>query len=369
MAKVGAPLMIIETDSDASVEPAEGSDAKATEAAPAAATTTAEAAVDDGAEEAAHGRSLATPAVRRIAQENKVNLSHVKGTGKDGRVMKEDILEYVNNKGKTGAPKAQVKVAAPAAPEPVKEAEKPVAPVTFPPRTAADVTIPVRGMTRLMIQSMKASLTVPHFGYCDEYCFDELHATREALKAVAKEKGIRLSYMPFIIKATSMSLKNYPILNSSLSADQTEIYQYGSHNIGIAMDTGRGLLVPVIKDVQEKSIMDIALDLLKLQELGSINKLTEKELKGATFSLSNIGAIGGTYAKPVIVPPQVAIGAIGKIQTLPRYDAHMNVKPTKLVQFSWSADHRVIDGATMARFSNQLRDHLEKPTSMLFELK
>merc|ERR1711863_174222 len=126
-------------------------------------------------------------------------------------------------------------------------------------------------------------------------------------------------------------------------------------NIGIAMDTPQGLLVPSIKKVHQMSVVEIAEELNRLQDLGLRGKLGETDLKEGTFSLSNIGSIGGTYAKPVIMPPQVAIGALGKIQKLPRFDAHDNVVKAHIMVGSWSADHRVIEGAQMARFSNRLK--------------
>ena len=141
------------------------------------------------------------------------------------------------------------------------------------------------------------------------------------------------------------------------------------HNIGVAMDTPQGLLVPNIKKIQQLTVFDIAEELNRLQDLGLRGKLGEADLKEGTFSLSNIGSIGGTYAKPVIMPPQVAIGALGKIQKLPRFDANDNVVKAHIMNVSWSADHRVIDGATMARFSNMMKTYIEKPSSMIFDLR
>lgn len=141
------------------------------------------------------------------------------------------------------------------------------------------------------------------------------------------------------------------------------------HNIGFATDTPHGLLVPNIKDCQARSVLEIAAELNRLHAAGLQNKLKPDELSGGTFSLSNIGAIGGTYASPVILPPQVSIGALGKIQKLPRFDANDNVVPVHIMCISWSADHRVIEGAQMARFSNKLKYYLENPASMLLHLK
>jgi 2-oxoisovalerate dehydrogenase E2 component (dihydrolipoyl transacylase) len=158
---------------------------------------------------------------------------------------------------------------------------------------------------------------------------------------------------------------------------------HANHNIGIAMDTPKGLVVPVIKQVQLKSIMEIARELLDLQDAAMAGTLTEAQMSGGTFSLSNIGSIGGTYAVPVIVVPQVAIGAFGRQIVVPRYvdkdgntastdaiyNGTANIKPCTLMNVSWSADHRVIDGATVARFSNTWKRYLENPSLMLAHSK
>lgn len=137
----------------------------------------------------------------------------------------------------------------------------------------------------------------------------------------------------------------------------------------MAMDTPMGLMVPNIKGVQQLSVFDIQVELSRLHSLGLAGKLSTKDLSGGTFSLSNIGSIGGTYAKPVILAPEVAIGALGKIYTVPRYSPSGNLQPTHVMNVSWSADHRCIDGATMARFSNIWKGYLESPASMLLDMK
>ncbi|MBW03625.1 Lipoamide acyltransferase component of branched-chain alpha-keto acid dehydrogenase complex, mitochondrial, partial [Eschrichtius robustus] len=139
-----------------------------------------------------------------------------------------------------------------------------------------------------MVKTMSAALNIPHFGYCDEVDLTELVKLREELKPIAFARGIKLSFMPFFLKA--------------------------SHNIGIAMDTEQGLIVPNVKNIQIRSIFEIATELNRLQKLGSAGQLSTTDLTGGTFTLSNIGSIGGTYARPVILPPEVAIGAVGTIK-------------------------------------------------------
>ncbi|KAH7970820.1 hypothetical protein HPB49_015818 [Dermacentor silvarum] len=299
---------------------------------------------------------LTTPAVRRIAMENNIRLSDVTGTGKDGRILKEDVLRYIELK-QAPRPSAPAKASTPAAalkqaaPTPAKAPvhQKPVTVKTL--QAVADRVEQVKGIRKAMAKTMAQSLAIPHFGYCDEINVTRLVELRPILKPLADQMGVRLSYMPFFMK--------------------------GCHNVGIAMDTPNGLVVPVVKNVESKNIMEIAADLNRLQNLGVAGQLQQDDLTGATITLSNIGAasldfpclVGGTYAKPVIARPMVCIGAIGTIQKLPRFDADDNVIKAHIMQVSWSADHRVIDGATMSRFSNLWKMYLETPAMMLVHLK
>lgn len=243
--------------------------AAATPACPAASTTPA----------AVSQKVLTTPSVRKIAKENKLDLSQVRGTGPKGRILKEDVLRFLKGE---SAPVA-AKAASPAAPSaPVS------APVTV--TAAADTVIPIRGVQRLMVKSMNAANAVQHLTLGEEVCFDKLRSLRAQLKPLLhKQHGVKLSYLPLVIKATSLALSQYPQLNASVNAEVTQIVQHASHNIGVAMDTPRGLLVPVIKNVQDKSIAQIAKELNELQEAATKGTITEAQLSGGTFSLSNIG--------------------------------------------------------------------------------
>jgi len=175
----------------------------------------------------------------------------------------------------------------------------------------------------------------------------------------------KFTLMPILLKATSLALSEFPLLNSSISSDGKSYTMHGAHNIGLAMDTPNGLLVPNVKDVRSKSLLEIAAELQRLQADASAGKLGVNDLKGGTFSLSNIGNLGGTYTGPVINLPEVAIAGLGKTRPSPRYDAAGNLVKTSIMQVSWSADHRIIDGATMARFSNAWIGYLESPATML----
>lgn len=301
-------------------------------------------------------KALASPAVRSLAKKNNIDITSVQGSGPDGRVLKEDILNMVRG----------------SAPSKPARSQQPSTPLPVPPSTTIsteDRTEPIKGIRKVMLVNMAEANKIPHFGYDDEYDLSNLVAVRKDLKYEAKKHDIKLSYLPFILKAVSMSLHQYPILNSSISENMENIIYKSSHNIGIAVDSPHGLLLPCIKDVQNKSILEVAHEVIRLQNAGLENKLHPNDLSGGTFSISNIGSIGGTYAHPVIFPPQVAIGAIGKIQILPRFDHEDNIKKAHIMCVSWSADHRIIEGATMARFSNNIKFLLENPSRMIFYLK
>lgn len=280
------------------------------------------------------GKVLATPAVRRIALENKINLKDVTSTGRDGRVLKEDILAHI---------KCRVE------------------------NSDSDETnlsgniAPVKAYAKHMWKTMTKSLAIPHFTYSDDCEVTKLIRCREEVKDALKKEGISLTYMPFFVKAASEALKQFPHLNGWLDEESESVKMVEHHNISIAMDTPQGLVVPNIKNVQNLSIVDIAKELNRLQELGKKSSIPLNDISAGTFCLSNIGTIGGTYMKPVVLSPQVVIGAVGKIQKLPRFDEGNSVIAVNLLSVSWSADHRVVDGVTMAKFSNQWKHYVENP--------
>ena len=305
---------------------------------------------------------LATPAVRKLGMEHNIDLSSIVGTGPKGRVLKADILKII--KAKEG-PSVHV----PSVGRDVEQVQQNISASQL--ATAGeDSIVPIRGYNRLMVKSMTESLQVPQMCYSDEVNMNALKVCREELKPLAATQGVKLSYLPFLIKAASLAITEYPLLNSSINVDDFTLTYHASHNIGVAMDSPRGLVVPVIKNVQSLSILDIARELTRLQEAAKEGNLSEDDITGVTFSLSNIGAIGGTYMSPIVAPPQVAIGAVGKIQRLPRFVGDSDeVEGGYIMQISWGGDHRVVDGATMARFSNQWKAYLESPMTMTFAMK
>lgn len=310
-----------------------------------------------------NGKAVASPAVRRLARELSIDLTQVPGTGAKGRVFKEDVQNFA-----TG-------VKAPVAGSAVKESLKDAA-KTATPATATTVATggrrveSIKGIKAAMARQMAESVaTIPHFTYCEEIDLTELIALRLSLKDNLAKQGVKLTMMPFFMKAMSLALNEFPILNTQVNADCSELTYFDDHNIGIAVDSKVGLLVPNIKGCQGKSIVEIAKDLTRLTDLAREGRVSPADLKGGTITISNIGAIGGTVATPIINKPEVAIVALGKVQQLPRFDDKGHVVARSIMQISWSGDHRVIDGGTIARFTNLWKKYLEEPSAMLVAMR
>jgi 2-oxoisovalerate dehydrogenase E2 component (dihydrolipoyl transacylase) len=286
------------------------------------------------------GKALASPAVRRLARELEIDLSQVAGSGDKGRVLKDDLT---------------------ASASPTLE------PVVITPKTTGGKRVePIRGIQAAMAKHMMHSVfTVPHFSVSEEIEMDKLIDARSQLKASFEKEGVKLSFMPFFIKAMSLALEQFPIINSQINSDCSEVTYFDDHNIGLAVDSKIGLVVPNIKGVQNLSLLEVAKKSNELVDLARQGRLSSTDLKGGTISISNIGVLGGTVATPVINAPESAIVALGKIQRLPRFDENDAVKAVNIMHVSWSGDHRIIDGATMIRFNNLWKSYLENPITML----
>ncbi len=295
------------------------------------------------------GKVLAGPAVRRLGREYQLDLAQVPGSGKDGRILKEDVEQYRER-------------LATQTPEPRTSATTPEA--------GGEIRIePIRGIKAAMAKRMLESVSgIPHFTYGEEVEMSALLQLRAQLKPRAEQQGVRLTLMPFIMKAMAMAVQQYPGINSRVNDDCTEQHYVSSCNIGMAVDSRIGLLVPNVKGVERLSILEVAREVQRLTDAARAGKLKQEDLQDGTISISNIGALGGTYMVPVINRPEVAIVALGKTQTLPRFDASGQVVASQIMNVSWSGDHRVLDGATMARFCNLWKAYLEDPASMLLEL-
>lgn len=356
LAKVHAPLFAIEVEQVTSAPAATTNTDTVANAAPAAQIVSAE--------PARQGKALASPAVRRMARSLDIDLSQVPGTGKHGRVYKEDITRFQQGASNVPAPSTtQVKEA-----QATQASQTQVLTSTVTQR--ADTVEPIRGVKAVMARMMVESVSsIPHFTYCEEFDLTDLVALRESMKVKYSSDEVKLTMMPFFMKSMSLALSQFPVMNSQVNADCTELTYKARHNIGMAVDSKVGLLVPNIKDVQDKSILEVAAEITRLTLAARSGRVAPADLKDGTISISNIGALGGTVATPIINKPEVAIVALGKLQTLPRFNAKGEVEARQIMQVSWSGDHRVIDGGTIARFCNLWKQYLEQPQEMLLAMR
>lgn len=297
---------------------------------------------------------LTTPAVRKMAREHQLDLGTIAGTGKQGRVLKEDVLSFLA--GDNAAQDSRQTLTPTASANP-----------TLIPGVVADDRVEViRGVRKIMAERMAESVaTIPHFTFVEELDVTELMLLHRNLNEQHGSDELKITLMPLFIKALSMALKQFPLVNSRANHDFTELTYLANHNIGMAVDGASGLLVPNIKAVEQRSIIDIATQVMSLTAAARSGKINPADLKGGSITISNIGAIGGTVATPIINKPEVAIVALGKIQRLPRFDDQGNVVARNIMTISWSGDHRVIDGGTIARFNNCWKGYLEQPATML----
>ncbi|KAK6529214.1 hypothetical protein TWF281_008397 [Arthrobotrys megalospora] len=309
-------------------------------------------------------RTLATPAVRRIIKERGLDITKINGTGKDGRVLKEDVERYVEEPTESSTSTSTSTSTSSARPR------------TALPESLEEQTVSLTPVQSTMFKTMTRSLSIPHFLYADEAAIDRLVALRHTInKNLAQSGGQslkKISYMPFFLKAVSVALEEYPLINCRVDLSdeaKPKLVMRPQHNIGVAMDTPTGLLVPNIKNVQQLSILEIASELARLQAAGSAGKLSSADLKGGTITLSNIGNVGGTYVAPVIVTNEVAIMGIGRTKVVPAFDEEGTVVPKTIVNFSWSADHRVVDGSTMARMASLVKRYCEEPELLISKLR
>ena len=276
---------------------------------------------------------LATPAIRRLAREMNVDLSQVAGTGPGGRISGED-LERLQ-----------------ADPSSSKE--------------RVEETLPYRGIRRRIGERMVQSVvTAPHFTYVEEVDVTELVRLRDEYKVSPEFEGVRLNYLPFIMKALVLGFKEYPLFNSTLNEEAGVIELKQQYNIGIATQTPDGLVVPVVKDVERKSIREIAEEIPRLSEAAQKGEMGLEDLQGSTFTITSLGAMGGLMATPIINFPEVAILGVHKIEQRAVVRSGQIVV-REMMNLSLSQDHRVVDGAIGAQFIQFIKPHLESPESLI----
>ncbi len=296
---------------------------------------------------ASGGKVLATPATRKLARDLGVDLSSVQATGDNGRVTREDVRAH----GAGGS------VQAPTAYAPLPTV-----------RDTKDERVPFRGVRKKIAENMHRSRqTAAHFTYVEECDVTELSALRKRAKARAEERGLRLSFLPFIVKAVCAGLRKFPIVNSTLDEAAQEIVLRKRYHVGVAAASEAGLIVPVLKDADQKSLFQIAAELDSLSEKAKTGKATREELTGSTFTISSLGTLGGVLATPIINFPEVAILGVHKIKPTPVVrDGQIVIRD--IMNLSISLDHRIVDGYEGAQFLQHVVELLQDPTLMFMEM-
>ena len=305
-------------------------------------------------------RVKAMPSVRKYARENGVNIKAVSGSGKNGRTTKEDIDAYLNG----GQATASNESAAATSEETTSSAQSAAVSTEGEyPETTEKIPAMRKAIAKAMVNSKH---TAPHVTLMDEIDVQELWDHRKKFKEVAAEQGTKLTFLPYVVKALVSALKKYPALNTSFNEEAGEIVHKHYWNIGIAADTDRGLLVPVVKNADRKSMFAISDEINELAVKARDGKLSADEMKGATCTISNIGSAGGQWFTPVINHPEVAILGIGRIAQKPIVkDGEIVAAP--VLSLSLSFDHRQIDGATGQNAMNHIKRLLNNPELLLME--
>ena len=340
----------------------ESGEAKAEEAEKQETDAPAEAAkANEQADADPNKRVIAMPSVRKYAREKGVDIVNVSGSGKNGRVLKEDIDSFLNGGTAGDAQAAQAEEKA----EPA--AQKPAAAVQVPEGEFPETREKMSGIRKAIAKAMVNSKhTAPHVTLMDEVDVTNLVAHRKQFKQVAADQGIKLTYLPYVVKALTSALKKYPVLNTSIDDNTDEVIQKHYYNIGIAADTEKGLLVPVVKNADRKAVFEISNEINELATKAREGKLAPAEMKGASCTITNIGSAGGQWFTPVINHPEVAILGIGRIaEKAVVRDGEIVAAP--VLALSLSFDHRMIDGATAQNALNHIKRLLNDPQLILME--
>lgn len=407
-------------------EPAEMRTDTATDAGPDSETEASDEA--ESAETTSDGRVFAAPSARRLAREEGIDIGSVDGSGPGGRVSERDVraaaesetggaedepesaVTQVESEGgqatggsetatesasreRTLAAPATRKLAedsgididsvptdeerdgeafvTPAAVESYADAQQAAQEADRAALAAEgqrhEERVPYRGVRRTIGEQMAESkYTAPHVTHHDEVDVTELVEAREELKEIADERGIKLSYMPFVMKACIAALRDFPMVNAMLDEENEEIVEKHYYNIGVATATDAGLMVPVVKDADRKSMLSVASEMNELVEKARERSISRDEMQGGTFTITNVGTIGGEYATPIVNHPEVAILALGAIKEKPRV-RDGEIVPRHVMTLSLSIDHRVIDGAIAAQFTNRVEEFLQNPQLLLLE--
>ncbi len=309
----------------------------------------------------AHVDTLATPSVRKLARDQGITLHDVQPTGKHGHVTREDVMNH--NSSAQHQTLGNVQSESGLAPDTIHVVEK-----VTPQLDADEDRIPFKGIRKVIANAMiKSVYTAPHVTLMDEVDVHALVAFRERTKPIAEQKAIKLTYLPFIVKALVVACRQYPVMNATIDEEKQEIVHKKYYHVGIATDTDSGLLVPVIRDVDKKNIWSIASAIMDVAKRARESKLSAQELRGSTISITNIGSVGGMFFTPVINFPEVAILGAGRITDKPVVKDGQIVIGA-MMALSLSFDHRVVDGATAQAFLNTIKRLLADPELLILEV-
>lgn len=301
---------------------------------------------------------LATPATRKFARDNNVDITTVKATGNNGKVTKEDIIAHLSKNKMETKELIVVKTEKYNNYNENETSEK---------NTLNEERVPFRALRKKIAENLvRSKHNAPHFMLADEVDVTELVNFRRECKTLAHKKGIKLTYLPFIIKAVVSALKDFPTLNSMLDEEKSELVLKKYYNIGVAVATNQGLIVPVMKNSDKRTIFDSAKELERLSVNAREGKIDLEDLRGGTFTITNIGSIGGLFSAPIINYPEVAILAVNKIVEKPVVKDG-NIVIRSMMYLSMSCDHRIVDGAVATLFLNRVIELIENPKVLLLE--
>ncbi len=307
-------------------------------------------------------KPLATPATRKVARELDVDLKRVPPSGPQGRVTKDDVHAFARG----GAREAPASTRAPSSREPVRIG--PSGPSRDGQSGPREERVPFAGMRRKIAQKMAQSTqTAAHFTFVEECDVSRLQDLRARFKGPAEARGVKLTYLPFIVKAVALSLQRHPILNSALDETTNELVYRRYYNIGIAASTDAGLMVPVVKDVDRLSLLELAREIDRVAIDAKTGKLKVDDLSGSTFTITSLGAQGGLFATPIINFPEVGILGVHRIKQRPVVrDGQIVIGEVMLLSLSF--DHRIVDGHVGAAFAYEVIGYLENPDKLLLEM-
>jgi pyruvate dehydrogenase E2 component (dihydrolipoamide acetyltransferase) len=297
---------------------------------------------------------LATPATRRLARETGVDINQLKGSGLAGRVTQEDVTKAKGG----GAPAPQARM-------PMKDIPRPSVPSQG---GSMEERVPLRGVRKKIAENMQmAKHIIPHFTLMEEARVDQLVIMRTQAKEHAKKYGVKVTYLPFIMKALIATCREYPMFNASMDDQAAEIVYKKYFNIGFAADTPNGLMVPVVKNADFKTVLQISQEIQQLAGKARDGKLSLDDMKGASITVTNIGSVGGLYATPIINHPEVAIFGVYKIQDKPIWNGK-EFERGQVMNFTITCDHRLIDGAVAANFMKAFVGRIENPSQLMLDM-